>query len=161
MTTKVPDQLRDTYPLGEGSHDALSVKLWNEILDSPFKDQAEAMMKEWGGDIDPTFLGFIGLYKSLSECINLDTTIYDIGCAYNFQNYYFRKHKKYIAINPGSEHEIMKFENTEIILGRAQDILPHLNVPNKHFAICSAVPSDEAQRLTKLYFKNCFVWYPS
>lgn len=141
------------------NHDKLSMKLWRDITGSEYRAQAEKIMDKYSGDIGPGFLAFVGVYKGLSLSIGEDYTVYDFGCAYNFQNWYFRRHKKYIAINPG-DSDMMVFGNTEVVRSTIQEYLP-IKVDKKSFAICSAVPAFEHYHLIKESFNNMFIWYPS
>ena len=139
-------------------NDRLSLKLWQDLMKSKYRSQAEKIMNKVSGDIDPTFLAFVDVYRGISLAIDEDWTIYDFGCAYNFQNWYFRKHKKYIAINPNQD-DVMMFDNTEFVKASIQEYLPRKIEP-KSFAICSAVPAHQHYDLIKKSFNNLFIWYP-
>lgn len=138
--------------------DDLSIQLWKDLMKSKYKAQAEKIIRSGSCEVDPSFLAFVDVYRGLSLAIEKDYTIYDLGCSYNFQNWYFRNHKKYVAVNP--HPDVMIFDNTEFVQSTIQDFLPR-KIESKSFAICSAVPDFAAHELVKKYFKNLFIWYPS
>ncbi len=119
----------------------------------------ERILGQESGDIDGTFLGFVDTYYHLSKIIPLDWTIIDFGCASAPQAYYFRKHKKYIGVNPGNS-ERFTFENTEHQRQTIKEYLGNGGITDeKIFCICNYVPSAEVG-LVKKGFKNVFVFYP-
>jgi hypothetical protein len=135
------------------------------------------------GDIDPTFVGFIDIYEALSRIIPKHFTVFDVGCAYMFQAYYFRDHVKYVGIDvPPATDE----ERTEFPCAECFDLDARLKTPNSvycpsriscpeqlmaiktkeadtvnspSFAICSYVPGSIGNMVRKV-FPNCFVYYP-
>ena len=140
--------------------DQTSLKLYKDLKKSKYSGQIDAILNENNCDIDPSFLAFCDVYRGLSLSIDREYEIYDFGCAYNFQNYYFRNHKKYHAINP-NDHGHMVFENTVYVEKTGQEFLQKMfEVPEKCFAICSAVPDSVLPILIKHKFNNCFIWYP-
>jgi hypothetical protein len=77
----------------------LSVRLLQEVRDSPYAAEAGAVLAAADGDIDPDFLGFLEPYEALSRIIPRGRTILDLGCGYAFQSWYFRHHRKYIGVD--------------------------------------------------------------
>ena len=109
-------------------------------------------------DIDGTFMGFMDVYKALSEIIPKHWTIVDFGCSYAPQCYYFRNHKGYIGVD-SSTPKRFEAKNTSHLYGTIQDFI-NTDVDSPIFAICSYVPHFHAAELVRKNFKNCFVYYP-
>ena len=115
-------------------------------------------------DIDDEFLGFINVYKYLSEIIPIHFTVIDLGCAYNPQCFYFTKHKKYIAVD---SMDIIRFcsDNCELVSKTIEDYIKsdigELNI-DETFAICSYVPpwGGDNIKMVRESFKNVFTFYP-
>ena len=128
------------------------------------KEQIENVFNQRECDIDIEFLGFIDIYKKLSEIIPKHFTIVDLGCAYNPQCFYFKDHKKYIAVDI-SDCEKFKSENCEIYNKSIEDFIREdisgLNL-DETFAICSYVPpwGGDNRKMVRESFKNQFVYYP-
>ena len=115
-------------------------------------------------DIDGSFLGFVDVYCHLSKIIPLEWTVIDFGCAYNPQAYFFRKHSRYIAVDPG-DIKRWNFENGEIYAMDIKTFIEHefpymdLDLPTT-FAICNAVPARSSQKeLLVQTFKNIHLAY--
>lgn len=115
------------------------------------------VMEQDDCDIDGFFLGFVDIYYFLSKIIPRDWIIVDFGCAYAPQAYYFRKHKKYIGVNP-TEIKKFSFKNTEYFIGTIKDYLNTKPEQNKRFAICSYVTSNQTD-LVRKYYQDLFVYY--
>ena len=45
------------------------------------------------------------MYKALADAIPKNRVIYDFGASYGFQSWYFRNHRRYIAIQPQARDE--------------------------------------------------------
>ncbi|MCK5613707.1 hypothetical protein KAR91_68215 [Candidatus Pacearchaeota archaeon] len=113
-------------------------------------------------DIEPEFLGFVYIYKNLSEIIPKHFTVVDLGCAYAPQAYYFTEHKKYIGIDI-FEGERFETENSEHYVMDIKKFCKWRELDeNETFAICNYVPPWHADNmaLTREYFKNVFTFYP-
>ncbi len=122
-------------------------------------------------DIDGEFVGFIEPYEALSKLIPKDWTIFDFGCCYNAQCYFFDKHKAYHAIEPNNPNmpleELFKAKNT--IIHRCttgeflKNVFPTLKVHiNKCFAIVNNVPNwydEDSMKLVHEVFRNCYTFY--
>ncbi len=117
------------------------------------------VLKQRWCDIDLDFLGFVDTYFYLSKIIPLHWTVIDFGCAYNPQAYFFRNHKKYIAVDNGVE-EIFCFENTIRFNGSISDYLKQEPDTEEVFAICNNVTSKDTE-LVRKYYPNCFIYYTS
>lgn len=136
-------------------------ELWSMIpqteIDRVFQGTASAELA-----ID--FLAFEKCYKFASMLVPETWIILDLGCGYAAQAYYFTNHKKYIAVDCYSEIDCFRFQtdNMEFFNMSIQKFLStHHFVDLEHvFAICSAVPDEEAQELTVEIFPNHYVWYP-
>ena len=133
------------------------------------------------GDIDPTFVGFIDIYEALSHVIPKHFTIFDVGCAYAFQAYYFRDHVKYVGIDqsPSTDELRAQYPCLECFDVDSRFQMPGavyypktilcaedlLMIKEKEvgrepsFAICSYVPG-VVRHWTKQVFSNCFLYYP-
>lgn len=133
------------------------------------KDQIKKVFHQDICDIDPEFLGFLHIYKALSEIIPKHWTIIDLGCAYNPQCFYFTEHKQYIAVD-NDKIEKFKAPNCTIyetnienfIFSDLNDLIEKdLNL-NETFAILNYVPlREEGYLYVKVIFRNLYVYYPS
>lgn len=127
-------------------------------LDRVFEGKASA---ELGRD----FLCFEEPYKLASMIVPKTWTIVDLGCAYAAQAYYFAEHLKYIGVDCFTEKDMIRFrtDNMELyemtIREYVRDHIKKLDFEHT-FAICSAVPDRQAQKLTLFQFPNHYVWYP-
>ena len=134
----------------------------NEVLAGTlykkYPDQWQRVIGQDMCDIDGSFLGFVMTYKNLAELIPLDWTVYDFGCAYAPQAYYFRKHHRYVGIDSGVR-ERFAFENTSHHSVPISEFLSRHATGKKEFAICNFVPSHEVD-LVKEKFKDLFIYYP-
>lgn len=140
---------------------------WSELVP---KEEKDRVFNARLCDIDCSFVGFIETYEYLSKLIPKDWTIFDFGCAYNAQCYFFDKHKEYHAIEPLTDldcKEIFHTDNTIIHRCTTNEFLKskftELDVDiNKCFAIVNNVPNWYGEDSTKLvheYFRNCYTFY--
>jgi len=142
------------------------MSLWKELMTTEYADETKRIVADNCYDINPDFLGFTDIYEHLAEIIPKEYTVVDLGCAYNFQSYYFRFHKKYIAVNlPGNYHNkinYFKMPNTKLILKPIKDFLENYEHDDLEFAICSYVPNwgSKNMELVKRDFQNVFTYYP-
>lgn len=135
---------------------------WEGIKNNPeLQKQANNIMESNGCDIDPTFLGFLGGYYYLSMIIPLDRIIYDMGCGYGFQSWFFRKHKQYIGVDINL-HGRFELANTQYYQLTISDFIVLDLIESPHFAICNYVPpwGDDNGKLVKHNFQHVFVFYP-
>lgn len=149
------------------SYNDLLIKLFKKI----HRDDKKRVFSQPMCDIDCEFMGFLEPYWCLSNLIPKDWVVFDFGCSYNAQCYFFDKHKEYHAIEPidanGQCTELFSTENT--IIHRCttghffKNIFPTLNVDiNKCFAIVNNVPKwygEDSMKLVKDIFKNCYTFY--
>lgn len=143
--------------------------LYSKILNKGIKHKKwlKSVLNDNNSDINPEFLWFSNQYKKLSEFIPSDKVIFDLGCGYGCQAYYFQNHKKYIAVDihnikePPLENFI--FYNMKISTFLNKE-LPKIKekLNEEPFAICSYVPwlMDDNISLVKSSFQNCFTYYP-
>ena len=115
-------------------------------------------------DIDAEFLGFTDQYKALASIIPKNRIIFDFGCAYAPQCYYFKDHKKYIGVEVDN-CEQFKMDNTEHYHMSIQKFiaeeLPKFDIEHTPcFAICNYVPDEKAVELVRKTFKDVFAFYP-
>ena len=102
----------------------------------------------------------------LAQLLPLDRTIYDIGCGYAFQSWFFHGHKSYIGIDLNPVDDRMTFPHTIHIQADACEWLardPNPDIVDPHFAICSYVPpwgKGNIEAVVRAHFRHCFVYYP-
>lgn len=128
------------------------------------KEQKDAVFGQKEADIDPEFIGFVDIYKKLSEIIPDHFTVIDFGCAYNPQSYFFTKHKKYIAVDM-SKCVKFKAKNCRIYRMTIKSFIEKYAEKydkKETFAICSYVPPwhDDNIKLVRENFLNVFTYYP-
>lgn len=139
----------------------------HELMDLLPKDQFERVFRYEMCDIDFEFMGFTEQYKALAAIILKNRIIFDFGCAYAPQGYYFKEHQWYIGVDNGNLFARFRMNNTRhyemSIQQFIQDELPTLSrifdVRNT-IAICNCVPDDEATTLVRATFPNVFTFYP-
>lgn len=140
-----------------------SCRLW-DIYETTQPSYIEALAKDERAfaEIGPTYMGFVNDYRLLAELIPKGRTVYDFGCSYGAQAWYFREHKKYIGIDSELTVHPM-FENAIWMKARIQDILTKrgaFGFTGMGFAIVNYVPDFEAMRLVQSAFRDCFTFYP-
>lgn len=141
----------------------------NDLLSIIPRPEIDRIFRQKYCDIDPEFLGFIYVYKNLSEIIPKHFTIVDLGCAYNPQAYLFTEHHKYIAVDlPGPDGTaVERFcpDNCIVyemsISNFIKDYISDLDL-DTCFAICNYVPPwhDDNMKLVRNNFVNVFCYYP-
>ena len=145
--------------------DEESQRINDELLRMIPKNEVEKVLGQEMCDINPSFLGFVDVYYYLSRLIPKDWTVFDFGCAYNPQSYFFKEHSHYIAVD-SDVHEVFQPDNCTVYFMTAQDfmrsILPLTDYRiDKAFAIVNYVPDFEVAELARSIFKNCYTFYPS
>lgn len=128
-------------------------------LDVPHREQVQRLCELYGGgDFDESCLGFLGAYRLLSRLIPLDRTIYDVGCAYAFQAWFFRHHASYIGIAPTPLSMRFHAPNTMHYLGTVEEWARYSQPADPHFAVHNYVPAgrDTVVRV----FRDVYVFYP-
>jgi hypothetical protein len=117
-------------------------------------------------DIDAEFMGFLTVYKRLSEIIPLNFSVVDLGSAYAPQGFFFRNHKAYIAVEPG-DHELFIQPNQETFKMTAMRFCCQARYSildqDETFAIASYTPpwyGENAITVARMSFKNVFTFYP-
>lgn len=140
--------------------DALSAEahlaFWSGI-DVEERTQVGRILDEWTGDIEPDFLGFLGPYYLLARIVPRSRVIYDVGCAYGFQAWFFRHHRAYVGISDSPETQ-WRFHtaNTQHIHARLGEWAGA--VDPDHFAVHSYCPSE--RDLFHRKFRDSFTFYP-
>ncbi len=145
----------------EDDYQKINDALLSELQADPFyREQLDKIMIDGSGDIDGSFLGFVAQYYHLSQIIPLDRTIYDLGCGYGPQSWYFRNHHKYVAVDLG-ESVIMP-PNGEFYHMSIGDFVKTQKIDKIHFAICSYVPpwGGNNEELVRENFEHLFIYYP-
>lgn len=142
--------------------ETINKRLLNNCIKEYGEEAVDAIFKQDMCDIDGSFLGFVHTYHYLSKIIPVDRIVIDIGCAYGFQAYYFRHHRKYIGVCPTNIVQL-KTENSKYFQMTAQEFFKteYKNIKTeREFGICSYVPDDEAREVMKKHMKDCFCYYP-
>lgn len=139
------------------------------ILASIGKEEAKRLFAYDECEVERDYLGFLENYKDLSEILPKDFTVIDIGCYMAFQADYYKNFKHYIGVEPWVPLEFrLRQPNAEYYKQTAQqfiaETLPKLIGAgldlNKTFAVCSAVPDEEAKKLVTEAFKYYRIAYP-
>lgn len=141
-------------------------KCCKELLDLIPASEVNKILRQYYCELDYEFLGFVNIYKPLSELIPKQHIVIDFGCYLAAQSYFFQNHKQYIGVD-GVELNRFKTENTEHYVGSIQEYIEQ-EVPKfltkdnnlNYFAICSYVPDDEATELVRKTFQNVCCYYP-
>lgn len=146
-------------------------KLYKTLQKTKYRDWVNRILENNSSDVDPSFLGFMETYEHLSKIIPTSWVVFDFGCAYGFQSYYFRKHRKFVMINPIDRPEFEVFApsdwcelhsmTTAEFLGKYKDA-DFMKTKSK-FAICNYVPDwywHSSGKLVRENFDYCYVFYP-
>lgn len=115
-------------------------------------------LSKGSGDIEPGFLGFMGTYKRLAELIPLDWDVYDLGCAYGFQSWFFKHHKRYIGVDY-SLPVTFNYSNATWIQMDIHEYVKELSPGKKSFAILNCVPNVNP-RVVSQVFPFSYTYYP-
>lgn len=117
-------------------------------------------------ELEYDFLGFLNVYKPLSELIPKNHIVIDFGCYLAAQSYLFSEHQQYIGVDvvdmqrfcpPNAVHYISSIQ--DFIKNEFQNLsVGHKNMD--YCAICSYVPDFEAAKLVRNTFQNVFCYYP-
>ena len=114
-------------------------------------------------DIEPSFMGFVVIYKALSEIIPKHFTVVDLGCAFAPQSYYFERHTAYVGVDTGAGPRFHA-NNTTHYCGTIQNYIANDldDITGPKFAICSYVPNWYGlnKEVIKSAFDNLFMFYP-
>lgn len=130
-------------------------------------NEYKAVMAQDMCELEYDFLGFIDVYKPLSELIPKEKVVIDFGCYLAAQSYYFAEHKGYIGVDVVAMQRFTPrnaVHYTESIQEFLEKELPKLLEKHneRHFcAICSYVPDFEATALVRQTFSNVFCYNPS
>ena len=130
-------------------------------------NEYRAVMMQDMCELEPDFLGFVDVYKPLSELIPKGKTVIDFGCYLAAQSYFFAEHKGYIGVDvvemqrftpKNAVHYTISIQ--EFLEKELPKLLEEHN--ESHFcAICSYVPDFKATALVRQTFSNVFCYYPS
>lgn len=139
--------------------------LW-DILSTEYPEYIKAVSTgNAAAEIEPDCIGMVTTYKHLAEIIPLGRNVYDFGCSYAPQAWYFRNHKGYIGINP-SNGPRLHTPNSQYVNASAQRFLePYISdvwngyIPSA-FAIVNYVPDRAVERLVKSVIRDVFTFYP-
>jgi hypothetical protein len=143
-------------------HDGESRELW-AALKRDYPEYLQSLHEdEWAeAEIEPNFLGFVSAYKRLAEIIPVSRVVYDFGCSYAPQAYYFRHHAKYVGIAPRAEQTRLHTANTEHYYCSASEYMKNRrDIPERSFAVVNYVPDPSVSELVRATFKDVFTFYP-
>lgn len=130
------------------------------------EEEYQAVLLQDECELEYDFLGFIDIYKNLSELIPKSSIVIDFGCYLAAQSYFFVNHRKYIGVDvvdmqrfspPNATHYIMSIQRF------LQEEAPKLFKDHKRLefcAICSYVPDFKATEMVRAMFPNVFCYYP-
>lgn len=146
------------------AHELAHEIFWQEIKgQTALENQARRIMEIESGQIDPDFLGFLGTYYYLSKIIPESRTIYDMGCCFGFQSWFFRKHKQYIGVDSGIRKDsTFELPNTQYYKMSIEKFIELKIVTEPCFAICNYVPpwGADNENLVANNFKYVYIFYP-
>lgn len=116
-------------------------------------------------ELDCDFMGFLNIYKPLSDLIPKEYTVIDFGCNLAAQAFFFANYKEYIGVDT-CELERFRADNTTHYVKSIQAFMredfPKLDGDDLQYcAICSYVPDEKATELVRQNFKNVFCFYPA
>lgn len=135
-----------------------------ELYESLPKGQlAKVMNADSICDIEPSFMGFVRIYKNLSEIIPKHFTIIDLGCAYAPQCFYFKEHHRYIGVDMCDAPRFSMANTTHFSMSIEDFISSEVSmVSGPTFAICSYVPpwGGDNRSMVRGAFDSVFVYYP-
>ena len=141
------------------------LQLLNDLKKQILNIEFEKIVSQYGCEYDKDFLGFLNVYKPLSDLIPKNFIIIDFGCYLAAQSFYFIKHKKYIGVDV---IQLERFQplNCEHYIGSIQEFISSkanfIQEEKDHiFAICSYVPDSNACELVRKTFSNVCCFYPA
>lgn len=142
----------------QAEHELAHAHFWTGLTGAQ-RAATETIIRAYAGDIDNTFVGFLGIYMALSRIIPRDRVVYDVGCAYGFGAFFFQKHRRYVGICP-SVPLTHRFPvgNGDHFLGTLADWSALYRPDPLHFAIHSYVPG--ACKEVRSVFDDLFTYYP-
>jgi len=129
-------------------------------------EEYRAVLSQEYCELEFDFLGFVDIYKSLSEIIPKSAAVIDFGCYLAAQSYFFQAHKRYIGVDVVDMQRFTP-HNAEHYVGTIQSYLQN-ELPKlldthdimEYFAICSYVPDFKATAFVRDKFPQCFCYYP-
>jgi hypothetical protein len=157
-----PDPFLKGVTMNQEIHDKAAQWLLERIP----RNELDRVLNQDYADIEPEFLGFVGVYYFLSQLIPLDWTVYDFGCAYAPQAYFFEKYVLYVTVDFEDLYKRAERFFTSNMLFYSMKIEDWLSLygdtvnPEKSFAICNYVGREENKRVMKSVFKNCYTFWP-
>ena len=160
----ITKELTDTIEI-EKRFEEINSKLFNDLIANGYEEQLNFILENNSADISPDFLGFVHIYYHLSLIVPLDRTIYDLGCCYGFQAWFFRNHYCYIGIDylTDPKYQLHIPNSTYYTMTIAEYIRNFpIDKEEPHFAICNYVPPwrDNNEKLVRDNFQHMFVYYP-
>lgn len=129
-------------------------------------EQLDRVLGSHQCDIEPDFLGFVGIYDRLAQIVPRSWTVVDLGCAYAPQAFFFATHAAYIGV------DLLTPLDARFVAPNSQHLhMPIADFVEQHsaklhqgttFAICSYVPPWHGNniKLVREAFSNVFRFYP-
>ncbi len=146
------------------AHEFAHEVFWQGIKgQKELEDKVRQIMENDSCQIDPTFLGFLGTYYYLSKIIPETRTIYDMGCCFGFQSWFFRNHKQYIGVDSGiGKDSVFELPNTTYYKLSIQEFVENTLIIEPCFAICNYVPpwGADNENIVANKFKHVYIFYP-
>lgn len=132
-------------------------------LTRALKNEDPKQFEKFEESMDLEFLGYVDAYFYMSKITPIDRVIYDIGCGWGFQSFFFKDHKKYIGIDEFVKNDRQwQQPNAEYHHCSVKDFLEKNSISKTHFAICNFIPSFDVDngKLVRENFKDVYVYYP-
>lgn len=161
MTTE--KKMPELEPVEEMAFKKYTQELFLEIPISELND----VLKQDCCELEPCFLGFVNVYKPLSELIPPRKIVIDFGCYLAAQSYFFQDHRLYIGVDAiklkrfrpnNAVHFVLSIQ--DFIANELPGLLEEHDI-GEFCAICSYVNDFEATKLVRETFPNVFCYYPS
>jgi hypothetical protein len=125
------------------------------------RTRVNQILEEAEDDIEPAFLGFLGWYHAAADLVPTDWTIFDLGCAYAIQSWFFRNHRKYVGVDVSPIERRFVLPNSAHYLSDIEAWLPGVVIPEPSFAILSYVPCSAATAAAvRSRFPDLLCYYP-
>ena len=131
------------------------------------KDVLSKALSQYYCEIESDFLCFALPYEAVAECIPATIPVIDLGCYMAAQAYFFRNHPAYVGVDcyemceDFSSLRRFSLPNCRHVSAQIQDCAEALKeeYPDA-YAVCIAVPDNEARLAVSHLFPNHCICYP-
>ena len=109
------------------------------------------------------FFGCMDTYYTLARLIPTDWRVYDMGCCWGFQSWFFRNHNRYVGVDGYTTAFFDAVPNAEFHHCTIERWLSNRDIGRGSFAICNYVPpwgGVDNGELVRKRFSNVYVFYP-